>query len=130
MDKESVATGIALIVVCGLALLISWVTKYRPPRQINWLYGYRTARSMRTPAAWHEANTYFARYFWRLSLGLPVLAVAVYFLVDGVRALQVVLACWVLGLVVGAVRTERRLNQLFDDAGQLRGAETNAQSGP
>ncbi|GAB3831887.1 SdpI family protein [Hymenobacter jeollabukensis] len=124
MDKENVATVIALVVVCGLALLMGWVTKYRPPKQINWLYGYRTARSMRTPAAWHEANTYFARYFWRLSLGLPVLAVAVYLLAGGVRALQVVLACWVLGMVLGAVRTECRLKRLFDDANQLRGSES------
>jgi uncharacterized membrane protein len=120
MDKENVATVVALVVVCGLALLMGWVTKYRPPRQINWLYGYRTTRSMRTPAAWQEANTYFARYFWRLSLALPPLAVAVYLLVDGVRALQVVLACWVLGMVIGAVRTERRLKRLFDDNGQPR----------
>lgn len=120
MDKENVATLIALVVVCNLALLMGWVTKYRPPKQINPLYGYRTTRSRRTPATWQEANTYFARYFWRLSLGLPLLAAVSWLLTGGVCALQVVLACWVLGMVVGAVRTERRLQRLFDDNGQLR----------
>ncbi|MCC3158872.1 SdpI family protein [Hymenobacter sp. 15J16-1T3B] len=123
MDKEAVATGIALVVVCGLALLMAWVTKYRPPKHINWLYGYRTARSMRTPATWQEANSYFARYFWRLSWALLVLAVVAFLLIGGTHALQIVLACWVLGIAVGLVSTERRLQRLFDNKGQPKAPE-------
>ncbi|KAA9332194.1 SdpI family protein [Hymenobacter busanensis] len=120
MDKESIAPLIALAGICGLSLVIAWVTRYHPPRQINLLYGYRTTRSMRTPATWQEANTYFAHYFWRLSWTLPVLAATAYLLLGDARALVVLLAGWVLGLLIGVVRTERRLKRLFDDNGQPR----------
>lgn len=120
MTKENLAAAIALAVLCGLTLLMGWLTKYRPPKEINWLYGYRTARSMRSPAAWQEANAHFARYFWRLSWLLPVVAVSLLLLIGGPPAVLTFLGVVVAGALVGLIRTERHLQRLFDGNGQPR----------
>lgn len=120
MTKETLEAAIALAVICGLMLLVAAVTRYRPPRQINWLYGYRTARSMRTPATWQEANAYFARYFWHLSWLLPLVAVALLLLIGGPSAVLGLAGVVMAGLLIGMLRTERHLRRLFDDNGQPR----------
>lgn len=43
-----------------LVLLIGFVIKIRPPKQINWFYGFRTHYSMRNLENWHEAHRYYA----------------------------------------------------------------------
>ncbi|WP_158211944.1 SdpI family protein [Robiginitalea sediminis] len=41
----------------GLIFLISgYVLKRRPPREINWFYGYRTSASMRSQERWDFAQ--------------------------------------------------------------------------
>lgn len=112
---------LVLAAICGLMLLLAGVVRYRPPRHINWLYGYRTARSMRNAATWQEANSYFARYFWRLSWLLPLVAVVAVELVGTPGALLTLSGVLVAGLLLGALRTERHLRLRFDDNGQPRG---------
>ncbi|RTQ50697.1 SdpI family protein [Hymenobacter gummosus] len=112
---------LVLAAICGLMLLVAGLTRYRPPQQINWLYGYRTARSMRNAATWQAANSYFARYFWRLSWTLPVVATAAALLLGLPGALLILAVVLVAGLLFGAVRTERHLQHHFDEQGQLRG---------
>lgn len=41
-----------------LLLLISILFRIFPPKSINFLYGYRTARSMKTQASWDAANKF------------------------------------------------------------------------
>ncbi|WP_400192084.1 SdpI family protein [Hymenobacter sp. B81] len=120
MSQESLAALITLLAICAISLLIAGVTKYRPPHAINLLYGYRTGRSMRTPATWQEANRYFAEYFWRLSCGLPALALGAFLLMRDGWAVALVLGGWILGLGIGVWQTERRLQRRFDEQGQPR----------
>jgi uncharacterized membrane protein len=120
MSTITLADALTLAAVCALSLLVAGFTRYRPPRHINLLYGYRTARSMRNAATWQEANRYFARYFWRLSWALPLVAAAAAALLGGRGALLVLLVVWIGGIVLGSVRTERQLQLLFDDEGQRR----------
>jgi len=37
-------------------LVIAFLFKAFPPKSINYLYGYRTTRSMKSDTAWHAAN--------------------------------------------------------------------------
>lgn len=46
----------------------------KPPRTINSGYGYRSARSMRSQAAWDFAQVYSGRFWFRA--GRPTLAVS------------------------------------------------------
>jgi uncharacterized membrane protein len=43
-----------------LVLVIALLTKYFPPKEINHIYGYRTARSMKSREAWEQGNQYAA----------------------------------------------------------------------
>ncbi len=45
-----------------LILLVAAVFVVFPPRKINYLYGYRSYRSMKSQQAWDLANRFSARY--------------------------------------------------------------------
>ncbi len=46
-----------------------------PPRKINGVYGYRTARSMASQEAWDFAHAYFGRLWTRMGLVMLPLSV-------------------------------------------------------
>lgn len=37
-------------------IVLGLVFKYKPPKKINWVYGYRTTRSMKSQKAWDYAH--------------------------------------------------------------------------
>ncbi len=59
-------------IIAGLGLVYSilgaWMWK-KPPRKINLLAGYRTARSMKSQAAWDFAQVYAGRLMLPLRTG-------------------------------------------------------------
>lgn len=50
-----------LLLPGALLLIIGLVFVTVPPRRINWFYGYRTPRSMRSQEAWDDSNRLAAR---------------------------------------------------------------------
>ncbi|RRO13974.1 SdpI family protein [Flavobacteriaceae bacterium 14752] len=58
-----ISTGI-IFVVAGLILLKN------PPKEINWLYGYRSKTSMKNQKIWDFAQTYSAKVMMKLGLAL------------------------------------------------------------
>ncbi|MCI8543521.1 MAG: SdpI family protein [Lachnospiraceae bacterium] len=58
-----------LMIVFGVVFL-RW-----PPRKINGLFGYRTARSMASQAAWNFAHAYMGRLWLRVGTVMLVLSV-------------------------------------------------------
>jgi uncharacterized membrane protein len=42
--------------------------KKNPPKRVNWLYGYRTARSMKSQEAWDYANRRMGEVWWHTGL--------------------------------------------------------------
>ena len=96
-----------------------------PPFRINSVYGYRTARSMRSQAAWDFAHRYCGK-LWRtmgwVMLPLSVLAMLLAlgqdidftsFLGGAVAVIQCVIM-----FVPTLVLTERALKQQFDSNGR------------
>ncbi len=58
--------GVILVLVGGIGLLF-------PPKKINYIYGYRTKRSMRSDEAWQYANRYSSQLmtaFGALTIGI------------------------------------------------------------
>jgi uncharacterized membrane protein len=51
------------------------VFRFRPPRKINSIYGYRTARSMASQEAWDAAHSLGGRVWLRLGPMLIVVTV-------------------------------------------------------
>ena len=109
------------------AIMVGIGTRFlkHPPKTINALYGYRTARSMRSQAAWDFAHRYCGK-LWRtmgwVMLPLSVLAMLLAlgqdidftsFLGGAVAVIQCVIM-----FVPTLVLTERALKQQFDSNGR------------
>lgn len=66
-----------------LLLIFGWIFQKHPPRRVNGLYGYRTARSMKSQELWDFAQQLCGRLWWRLGWGLLLLSAAVMLLLRG-----------------------------------------------
>ena len=98
----------------------------RPPKRINGIYGYRTARSMKNQATWDFAHRTCGRLWSRLGLVLLPLSALVMLPVLGADAGTVGLWCGAVALVQTAVLlgsifpVERALKKEFDQFGRKR----------
>jgi len=90
-------------------LVIAWLTKIFPPKNINAFYGYRTSRSMRSEEAWKEANKYSTEVMIRLALSTILVQVITYLLIEDELAVLLPAGFLVLGLIVLVFLTERHL---------------------
>lgn len=64
MDMEAFLTNpwTLTLVLSGVIFAISGTILWKyPPKNINWLYGYRTASSMKSQQRWDFAQTYSGR---------------------------------------------------------------------
>ncbi len=110
----------AIMAVFGLRFLKN------PPKEINTLYGYRTARSMKNRDTWDFAHRHCGT-LWR-NLGLVLLPLSVLAMLPawgkdiGTVALFGCVVCIVQTAVLlgSIVPTERALKKTFDDLGNRR----------
>ena len=109
-----------------IMLVVGWFFCRRPPRRINHLCGYRTARSMKTQATWDFAHKTCGRIWFRVGLVLlPISAAAMVPAlgrdVDAVGIWCAVVTLVQVGVLVGCiVPVERALKRTFDDSGRKR----------
>ena len=88
-----------------------------PPKRVNWFFGYRTSRSMKSQEAWDYANRRMGEVWW--STGL----------VTGIASVLVAAFCWrsleaaslwligfqMLVMLFTVVVIERDLKRKFDE---------------
>ena len=103
--------GVLPLFLVGLAFSIAaFITMKFPPKKINGIYGYRTARSMKSQENWDIAQRYSSRLM--LKQGLVVLAIAgllnVLPLPEEVAAI-ISVALLILSVIVLFVQTEKKL---------------------
>ena len=97
-----------------------------PPKDINRIYGYRTARSKRTQQTWDFAHAYSGQFWYRA--GWPTLAVSLLWMallfgqdVDTVGNSGLILtAIQMVPFLAVVPATERALKREFDDFGRKR----------
>ncbi|WP_297720655.1 SdpI family protein [Intestinimonas sp.] len=98
----------------------------RPPKTINDLYGYRTARSMKNQSTWDFAHRTCGRLWFRLGLVLLPLSALVMLPVLGADTGTVGLWCGAVALVQTVVLlgsifpVEQALKKEFDQFGKKR----------
>ena len=63
----------------GIFVLSGWILFKRPPRHINWFYGYRTAAAMRSPERWKFAQREGAKASMQAGAALMALAIPAWF---------------------------------------------------
>ena len=102
-----------------LMLIIGYLMKKHPPKDINGIVGYRTAKSTKSQEAWDFAQNYCGILWLKVSLPMIVIAIIVDVLTYG-RARNVVgnvgfvlemLQC--LFLVITIIPVEKQLKKKF-----------------
>ena len=98
----------------------------RPPREINALFGYRTARSMQNEDTWAFAHALCGKIWWVGGLASFPVSVLVMLNVLG-RSVETIswtgiglCAVQLIGMLVTIFWTERALNKHFDATGNRR----------
>ena len=94
-------------------LIVGLLSVFKPPKKINSLYGYRSARSMKTQKAWDMAQEYSGRLMTKLAIFL--LAVAIIGLLVGNQGLIGALigfASFLAVPIVVLLRTEKHLKSV------------------
>jgi uncharacterized membrane protein len=98
-----------IITVMGL------VMRFRPPKNINLLYGYRTARSMASPEAWAAAHDIAGR-IW-LAIGPALIAVTVAanlaLPLESEVLLMILMALGLICIIAPIPYVEKRLKEKF-----------------
>lgn len=114
--------------LCSLILPLTMVGvgaayTFLPAENISRIFGYRTPRSMASPAAWLFANRFFARLWLPCGIAMtPITLLLMILLPDGSAAsVDAVVVPVMLGqvavLVVTAIATEIALHIKFDPKG-------------
>ena len=97
-------------------LVVSLIFVKIPPKKINYLYGYRTRRSMANQEIWKAANTYSARLMVKITLISMVFPPVLYFVYPEKNLLITIIIHTVL-LLSTLVFTGKHLDKNFDKDG-------------
>ena len=102
----------------GLVLtFISWIYKVHPPKSINYLYGYRTRRSMRNQDTWDFANFIGAKMMLWVGISTFIAGVIAYFNTPS-WAMGISTFFLIVAVFVGIFWCERQLGINFDKNGR------------
>ena len=105
-------------------IFFGWLLFRKTPKEINYVYGYRTKRSMMNEETWRFANQYFGKVWYLcglISAPLSVIAIAIVFgkepgtmgTVGGIITML-----QMIPLVGAIIPTEIALKKNFDENGK------------
>ena len=107
-----------LLPVTMIAFGAAW--KKHPPRDVNGVYGYRTAMSMKSQQTWDFAHQCCARWWFWTGLLLAVVTVLVLVLTEVLfdshseTALLWLMGVQLVAMLLSLLPTERALRRRFD----------------
>ncbi len=106
-----------IMLLFGIMMMVS------APNNINYIFGYRTARSMKNQDTWKFAHEYCGRLWWRIGLIMLIPTVLVHIpfynsneKVVGTVAI-IVMVIQLIVLFVSIIPTEIALKKNFNDDG-------------
>lgn len=102
---------------CLFMLVLGIVFLKFPPKKINYLYGYRTNRSMKTQEVWDAANIFSAKALIKISLWSLVFPVFSYLFFPKYTILITVIGNTIL-LLATLPMTENFIKKNFDEDGK------------
>lgn len=106
-------------ILCGVIFLLAAGLMYSfPPKKINYLYGYRTVRSMKSQESWDFAQQYSTIQMAKAALFMIVISFAGYLFPADNVALHLVggMIITVMGVAYMLVTTERELKKRFTES--------------
>lgn len=107
-------------------IIIGRIMWKRPPKDINFLIGYRTSRSMKNMDTWVFAHNYSGKLWWRIGwiLLFPSIIVHIPFYGasdDTIGVIGLILATiQIIVLICSIFPTEKALKRTFTDEGLRR----------
>lgn len=101
----------------GVLFLISIIFWKFPPKKINGLYGYRTPKAMQNEDIWQFANATFNLVFLKYS-GISFLAALLLTSISTEQLTWQPMVFVALSILVSLIKTERAINENFDDEGK------------
>ncbi len=115
-----------VLTIPAIMIIFGRIFMKKAPEKINWVFGYRTRRSMMNKDTWAFAHKYIGRLWWICGLVLLPLSVIPMLLllgkdkdmVGGVGAAITIVQ--MIPLVGTIFPTERALKKNFDDNGWPR----------
>ena len=117
---------IVVLLIPLTMLLFGWLFFRRTPKEINYVFGYRTKRSMRNEETWKFANQYLGKVWYLcglLSAPLSVIAMAIVF-EKGTETMStvgfIITTIQTTPLVGAMISTEIALKKNFDENGRRK----------
>lgn len=115
MDKSQIANIIVSILI-GLIFYGSAILLRKfPPNDVNALYGYRTARSMKHKELWNEGNQYSAKLMKKYGIYFTVLGIAISLIFKGLSITFITMGIMIFYIVLLFVKVEKRLKEMDDN---------------
>ena len=107
-------------------IFFGWLLFRKTPKEINYVYGYRTKRSMMNEETWRFANQYFGKAWYLcglISVPLSVMAITLV-LGKGTEAVGtiggIITMLQMIPLVGAIIPTEIALKKNFDENGRRK----------
>nr|WP_288932936.1 SdpI family protein [uncultured Streptococcus sp.] len=117
---------IVVLLIPLTMLLFGWLFFRRTPKEINYIFGYRTKRSMRNEETWKFANQYFGKVWYLcglLSAPLSVIAMVIVF-EKGTETMStvgfIITMIQTIPFVGAMISTEIALKKNFDENGRRK----------
>ncbi len=120
--KSLIPVLISLIIIPIFMITFGMLWRENPPKSINWIYGYRSKRSMKNSKTWKFAHLYQAK-LWRWS-GIVLLVFSVIFALLFEKNYKEIPG-WIFHIelavmILSIIPTELALAKKFDKEGNLR----------
>ena len=114
--------GIFVVSLTSLLLIgTGWYWKEKPPKKINWWYGYRTRRSMANQQVWDYANKIGAKMMIAIGWQSLLLSLLGYFLFPNEAGIIASFFIVLMSIGGGMFWCETQLNKHFDKNGKPKG---------
>ena len=117
---------IVVLLIPLTMLFFGWLLFRKTPKEINYVYGYRTKRSMMNEETWRFANQYFGKVWYLcglISVPLSVTAIALV-LGKGTETVGtiggIITMLQMIPLVGAIILTEIALKKNFDENGSRK----------
>jgi len=117
---------ITVLLIPLTMIFFGWLLFRKTPKEINYVYGYRTKRSMMNEETWRFANQYFGKAWYLcglISVPLSVMAITLV-LGKGTEAVGtiggIITMLQMIPLVGAIIPTEIALKKNFDENGRRK----------
>lgn len=114
------------ILIPVIMIVAGWMMWKHPPKEVNGLIGYRTARSMQNMETWRFAHDYSGRLWWKIGwiMLLPSILAHVPVYRETVNVIGafglILMTVQTIVLIASVFPTERALRRTFTDTGIRR----------